>query len=230
MPGLWRRRTRAEPDRSTESVSAETPDSPSATPARPSEEAESSPPLPPESPPPRLPRWRTLLLLLLLAASLGLLWVRLPSVLGELASAALSAALERQSRIESIQLSFDPFGIEIVNLRISGKKPGRSFVFVPSLLLVPALETLGGPRLAFERVRVRGLRLYIRAYPEGGDDIPKPKRKKSGGGLEVRIRRLSIEDGMFELDHNRVPLELDLPNLKARLAQGRAAALLGTLS
>ncbi|MCM2254388.1 MAG: translocation/assembly module TamB [Vicinamibacteria bacterium] len=192
-------------------------------------EATASPPEPPSSTPRSRTRAR-LLLLLLFAASLWLAHVRLPSVAGEVVGLLLGQALERSARIGSIHLSLDPLGLELRDISIAGRKPGPPFVSIPRVFVVPALETLGGPLLAFERVRIEGLRLHLRAFAEGGDDIPKPQRKtKGGGGPQIRIRRLTIEDGEFILDHKRVPLELDLPDFRARLSQGRAGALLGQI-
>jgi hypothetical protein len=187
----------------------------------------------PALPPPRSRRRARLLLLALFAATVALGWTRMPFVAGEVVGFALGQALERSTRVASVHLTFDPPGVELRDLRIAGRKPGGPpFVEIPRVHLVPALETLGGPRLAFERVRIERLRLHLRAFPEGGDDIPKPQRQRGGGGggPQIRVRRLVLDDGLFVLDHKRVPLELDLPDFEARLAQGRAGALLGQIS
>ena len=77
-------------------------------------------------------------------------------------------------------------------------------------------------------MKVEGLRLRINAYPgppdgPGGDDIPKLGGGGDGGGrgVSVSIERLVIDDGEFVLNHERVPLDLDLPEFEGRLA-GRA--------
>ncbi len=193
---------------------------------------ETTPAEPPALPPPRSRRRARLLLLALFAATVALGWTRMPFVAGEVAGFALGQALERSTRVASVHLTFDPPGVELRDVRIAGRKPGGPpFVEIPRVHLVPALETLGGPRLAFERVRIERLRLHLRAFPEGGDDIPKPQRRGGGGGgPQIRVRRLVLDDGLFVLDHKRVPLELDLPDFEARLAQGRAGALLGRIS
>jgi hypothetical protein len=69
----------------------------------------------------------------------------------------------------------------------------------------------------------------VHAYADGGDDIP----SIGGGeatGLELRVRRLVIENGEVELDHRRVPLTLDLPDFRGRLSAGAAGALAGNLA
>jgi len=86
----------------------------------------------------------------------------------------------------------------------------------------PALGPLLLRRLALARLRIEGPRIRIHAYPEGGDDIPKLGGGR-GGFFDLRVRRLVIEDGELELDHRRVPLQLDLPDFRGRLARASRA-------
>ena len=79
-------------------------------------------------------------------------------------------------------------------------------------------------------VRIEGLRIRVNAFPDppngpGGDDIP--KMGGSGRGLEVSINRLVIQGGEFVLNHDRVPLDLDLPEFHGRLVDEPGQGLRG---
>ena len=63
----------------------------------------------------------------------------------------------------------------------------------------------------------------------GGDDIPK-LGGGGGGGLSVAIERLVIVGGEFVLDHERVPLDLDLPDFHGRLLGRPEGGIAGHLS
>ena len=69
----------------------------------------------------------------------------------------------------------------------------------------------------------------VNAHSAGGDDIP---RLGQGGvaGRSLRIKRLAIAGGELVLNHERVPLDLELPDFEGRLAGGRLGALAGSLS
>ena len=51
-----------------------------------------------------------------------------------------------------------------------------------------------------------------------------------GGGLQVAIRRLVIVGGEFTLNHERVPLDLDLPDFRGRLEGRPEGGLAGHVS
>lgn len=166
-------------------------------------------------------------LLLVLAAGIAIL--RLPAWTGRLLAARLAASFERPASVGKVEFRAFPLELLIDDIRVGGLRPGAPpFLAVRRAAVVPSVRSFWGPRLVLERLRLEGLVLRINAFPEGGDDIPKPRRK--GGGGEVRIRRLSIRDGAFVLNHRRVPLELDLPDFRGRLAARRAGILGGGLS
>jgi hypothetical protein len=137
---------------------------------------------------------------------------------------ALGKFFHRPVRVESIRVHPVPFEVEIHGLRVGGITPDAPpFLEVPVARVQPSLAPLRGNRLVLSRVRVEGLRLRIQAFPSpplgpGGDDIPKLGGGGGGGGLQVSIERVVIVGGEFTLNHLRVPLDLDLPHFRGRLA------------
>src|SRR5215472_17328976 len=79
-----------------------------------------------------------------------------------------------------------------------------------------------------------GGRTYAPPTDRGGGDGADGGGGAAGGGGrgggEVRVHRLMIEGGEFELDHARVPLELDLPDFNGRLLMGRGGMLTGRIA
>ena len=179
-------------------------------------------------------RRRTLLLLALLAAVVALALYRLPFWSASLLAERLSAGLNRPVTVAEIRLHALPFEAEVLGLEVGGMRPGDPpFAEIPRLSLVPSLGSIFGPRLVLSRLRLEGMKLRVHALPDaegGGDDIPRGGGGKGGGGGELRIRRLTIEGGEFLLDHDRVPLQLDLPDVRLRLAQRRGGIMGGSLA
>jgi hypothetical protein len=181
-----------------------------------------------------LSRRRKLLLFVLVAAATAAyaLW-RAPEWGARLVEHSLARAFKRPVRVAELRLRPATGELEIVGLRVDGPFPDAPpFLEVPSTRVRPTFAPLRGNRLVLSRVRVEGLRLRIHAFPApplgpGGDDIPK---LGGGGGLQVEIRRLVIVGGEFVLDHDRVPLDLDLPDFRGRLAGRPQGGLAGHVS
>jgi hypothetical protein len=160
----------------------------------------------------------------------ALLTVRLPSLLASFLAGRLQSFFHRPVTVGQVDFSLEPFEVRIDDLRVHGPAPGTSpFLEVPRVAVVPSLGTLFSSHVVLARVRLDRPRIRIHAYPGGGDDIP-----KMGGGpkgrVEVELRRLVIADGSFELNHERVPMTLDLPDFKGRLSRARRGVLAGHVS
>ncbi|MBI3932607.1 MAG: translocation/assembly module TamB domain-containing protein [Acidobacteria bacterium] len=159
----------------------------------------------------------------------GLSLLLLPQLARVVLVQRLSSLFRRDVTVRAVRFYVVPFQVEVTGLRVAGSAPGGPpFLEVPRAEIVPSFASLVGPHVALARLRLQGLVLRINAFPQGGDDIPKVGGR-SGGGGELRIRRLVIEDGAFLLNHARVPLELDLPEFRGRLAARRGGALAGTV-
>jgi translocation and assembly module TamB len=175
-------------------------------------------------------RRRALLAVLLLG--LPLLFFRsLPLWSARLLQSGLSAFFDRPVTVEKVRYTLWPFAVEVRGIRVAGRTPqDPPFLEVPRLVAVPALRPLWDRRAVFSRLRIERPTLRVRAFQGGGDDIPKLRPKRGGAPLEVRIGLLVIERGEVILDHQRVPLELELPGFRGRLEEGSGRALAGRLS
>lgn len=182
-------------------------------------------------------RRRKLLLFALVLGSTAAyaLW-RAPDWGARLVEHLLGRAFKREVQVQALALRLGTAEIELRGLRVAGiTKDAPPFLEVPVVRVRPSLAPLRGNRIVLSRVRVEGLRLRIHAFPSpplgpGGDDIPKIGSGGRGGGLQVAIQRLVLVGGEFLLNHERVPLDLDLPDFQGRLAGRPEGGLAGHLS
>ncbi|HUG53093.1 MAG TPA: translocation/assembly module TamB domain-containing protein [Vicinamibacteria bacterium] len=170
-----------------------------------------------------------LLLALLLATAAGAVYLRGPAWTASILSHRLSAFFHRPVTVGGVRYGFVPLQIEITGLRVAGATPAdEPFLEVPRVLVIPSTAALLDRRLVLTRVVVERPLVRVRAFRGGGDDLPRLGRP--GPGREVQIRRLVIAGGELVLDHQRVPLDLDLPDVGGRLVQRRPGVLAGTVS
>ncbi len=165
-----------------------------------------------------------------LLAGLLFLFLRLETFTARGLERGLGAFFDREVRVGSVDWRLWPIEAEVRDLRVTGRKPGDpSFLEIPRAVVAPAFAPLSLGRIVLARLRLESPRIQIRAHPDAGDDIPR-FGGEGGRGFDVRVRRLVIEDGELIVDHRRVPLELDLPNFRGRLAARGARALAGELA
>ena len=182
-------------------------------------------------------RRRKLLLvaLVLVATVLYALW-RAPEWGAHLIESTLSRHFKRPVSVASLGLRLATGEIELVGLRVGGITPDAPpFLELESARVRPSLAPWRGNRIVLARVRLERPRLRVRAFPSpplgpGGDDIPKLGGGGRGGGPAVSIERLVIVGGEFILDHERVPLDLDLPEFRGRLLGRPEGGVAGHLS
>jgi hypothetical protein len=180
---------------------------------------------------------RRLLLIALVLGATGLyaLW-RAPEWGARLVEHQLGRYFKRPVKVEAITVRPGTLEIEVHGLRVGGISPDAPpFLEVPSARVRPSFAPLRGNRIVLSRVRLEGLRLRINAFPSpplgpGGDDIPKFGGGGKGGGLQVSIQRFVIVGGEFLLNHERVPLDLDLPDFHGRLSGRPEGGLAGHIS
>ena len=162
----------------------------------------------------------------LLAASL--LWLPLWS--HHVVIAQLESVFGRKVSAEAVRFRFFPVEMEIRRLRVAGVRgTDLPWLEVPRLSIIPSFGLIWEGRVVLSRVRIEKPIIRVQAFADGGDNMPR-LRMGGRGVLGVRIRRLTIEKGELILDHQRVPLELDLPDLQGRLAARRAGILAGRIS
>jgi hypothetical protein len=161
---------------------------------------------------------------------------RLPEWGTRLVEHALAGTFHRPVHVESLRVRLATAELELRGLRVDGPAPEEPpFLEVPLARIRPSFAPLRGDRLVLSRLRLEGLRLRIHAFPApplgpGGDDIPKLRGGGGRGGLQVSIQRLVIVGGEFLLNHERVPLDVDLPDFRGRLAGRPEGGLAGHVS
>ncbi len=175
-------------------------------------------------------RRRRILTALLTLALGGLGLIRVPFWSKGLVADGLATFFQRPASVGEVRFHFFPFELEVLDIRVGGATPeAPPFLEIPRLVTVPLLRPLWERRVRFARMHVHGPKLRINAFREGGDDIPKVKGD-GGRGTQVRIARLVIDGGELILNHERVPLDLDVQGFQGRLLGRRAGALGGELS
>ena len=127
--------------------------------------------------------------------------------------------------------------IELRGLRVGGITPDAPpFLEVPVVRVRPSLAPAARqPHRPLPRARRGAAPAHPRlplaaARPRGRRHPEDRRRRRGGGGLQVAIERLVIVGGEFVLNHERVPLDLDLPDFRGRLAGRPEGGLAGHLS
>ena len=174
---------------------------------------------------------RRLLILLLLGFVFLLSLVRLGVFFaGELLARGLTGFFERETSVGQVTLHAWPFSAEIHGLRVAGPNPGSPpFLEIARVVVVPSLAQAWERRIALRELRLESPRVRINAFKDGGDDLPPLGRGSPSGGA-IRLDRLVVQGGEIFLDHERVPVEVDLPDLQGRLDVRRDRALAGRLT
>ena len=167
------------------------------------------------------------MLLLVLGAAAVL---RVPLWSAQLVSGSLASFFGRPTSVGSVQYRFFPLRAEIRDVRVEGASPSAPpFLEVPRILAAPSLRPLWDRRLLLRMLEIERPTIRVNAFREGGDDLPQI-RTAGPGGMQVRIGRLLIRGGEVLVDHQRVPLDLDLPGFEGQLRQGAGRALTGRLA
>jgi hypothetical protein len=183
-------------------------------------------------------RARRLFAFALGVALAALLLARLPLWSADFLARELAAFFHRPVAVGQVIYHLFPLEVEVLDIRVAGATPQAApFLEVPRVVAAfsrPPLDpevprSFWDRKVVLSRLRVERPRVRVNAFEAGGDDIP---RMGGGGerGTDARIERLTIERGEFILNHERVPLDLDLPRFRGRLASARPGVLAGTLS
>lgn len=174
-------------------------------------------------------RRRLLLVVLALLVLFGL--YRAPRAARSLVISGLEGFFHRPVSVSEVRLHLFPFHAEVLGLRVEGQRPGPPFLEVERIVAVPSLAPLWGRRLVLARLTIERPMVRVNAWAGRGDDVP---RLSTGAGesgdLDFRVRRLEIERGEVILNHERIPLSVDLPDFRARLNARRAGVLFGHVS
>jgi hypothetical protein len=161
---------------------------------------------------------RRLLVLLGLGLAFALALVRLGALFsGALVEHVLEGFFERETRVGQVNVHLLPLSAEIEGLRVAGASPASPpFLEIARVVVHPSLGQVFTRQLALRELRLESPRLRINAWKAGGDDLP-PFGRGGRPGSGLRLDRLVIQDGEVLLDHERVPVEVDLPDFQGRL-------------
>src|SRR5262245_368456 len=159
-------------------------------------------------------RRRLLLLALLLLALLASV-LRLGIFFSAgLLSRGLAAFFEREVYVGAVEVRFFPLRAEVTGFRVAGREArDPPFLEIGRVVAIPSLAQVWERKLILRELRLESPRVRINAYKDGGDDLP-PFGRGEGGRGDVRLDRLVVQGGELLLDHERVPLEADLPDFQ----------------
>lgn len=154
--------------------------------------------------------------------------VRAPEWGRRLLERRLGALFGRPSTVAALHVRTFPLRIEVERVRIGGATAGAEpFLELDRAVALPSL-TSGLRGLRLRELRLLGLRAHVQAYEKGGDDLPHLHLPPGGG--QARLGRLVVQDAEVVVDHRRVPLALDLPDVHGTLFADAGGALTGRLS
>ena len=176
-------------------------------------------------------RRSALVLAVALVALMAAAIVRLPLWSAQLVSGSLSSFFGRPATVGSVRYRFFPFTAEIRDVRVAGASASAPpFLEVPRILAAPSLRPLWDRRLLLRVLEIESPTIRVNAFREGGDDLPQLRAGDGPGGMQMRIGRLVIRGGEVFVDHQRVPLDLDLPGFEGQLRQAAGRALSGRVA
>ena len=184
------------------------------------------------------PPRRRLLALALVLALVAVFLARLPLWSAGVLSSQLQAFFHRPVTVGQVRYHLFPLEVEVTDIRVAGATPAAPpFLEVPRVVAAfsrPPLDpevpqSFWDRKVVLSRLRVERPRIRVNAFENGGDDIP-AMGTAGEAGADARIERLAVEKGELILNHERVPLELDLPRFRGRLASRRPGVLGGTFS
>jgi hypothetical protein len=181
--------------------------------------------------PPRPQGRRRVLVAAVLVLGAGLFFFdRLPVWSARILERRLSEVFQRPVSVGQVSYRLVPFQAQAKDVRVAGQGPqDPPFLEVPLVVATTAARRLFDREVDILELRIQRPRVRVHAFPQGGDDIPKLKLG-SGGRGSVRLRRVIVEGGELWVDHDRVPLDLDLPEVRVRLLESEVGRLRGTLA
>jgi translocation and assembly module TamB len=171
---------------------------------------------------------RRRLLWALLAAVLAAAALRAPALARDALARRLQALFGRPATVGALSVRVFPLRIEVREVTVGGARPSDPpFLHLRRAEMRPSLRPRWGG-LHLRQLTLQGLRVHVQAYEGGGDDLP-PFRLPAGGS-EARIGRLVVEEAELVVDHQRVPLALDLPDVQGTLQTAAGGGLAGRLA
>ncbi|MGH9463998.1 MAG: AsmA-like C-terminal region-containing protein, partial [Thermoanaerobaculia bacterium] len=175
--------------------------------------------------------WLLLAVVVLAAALLAILESDWLAARGrDLLVSWLSAALEREVRVGSLEVEWLPLRIEAREMAILGEAADElPFATARKVVLEADPRRLLGPQPVVERLRIEGPWARLAFAQDGSHNLPLPARRGPRvGSRRIVIESLEVVDGEVVLDERRLPLELTARRVIARLVGDGPVAWVGT--
>ena len=120
---------------------------------------------------------------------------------------------------ELSSLRFQAHGITIHGREAAGE---ASYLHANDAKVQAGIVSLFGRKLALRSVEIDGLTIHFIIYPDGSTNQPPPASdvpNRSGGGrlFEVAVNQVQVTHGVFVLNQERIPFELNGQSLSASL-------------
>ncbi len=142
----------------------------------------------------------------------------------------LSAVLEREVRVDALDIEWLPFRLEAREVAILGEAPGElPFATARRVVLEADPRRLLDPQPVLERLLIEGPRVRLAFAEDGSHNLPLRAREgPREGRRQVVIEALEVVDGEVILSERRLPLELAARRVMARLVGDGPGAWVGT--
>jgi hypothetical protein len=140
--------------------------------------------------------------------------------------ARLSELLGDEVQVGSLDWSFDPLSVTATDVVIPSAWPGsRPFAVVPRVVIDGRIEGVrwndwSTPVVAIEGIVLEQPDVYLAVREDGTNNIPRfgdPDRPPSERRIEVLLEGLLVEQGVFQLNEMKLPLDLEAESIYARL-------------
>ena len=135
-----------------------------------------------------------------------------------LLEARLAETFERPVTVGRVELGGWPPTVTAYDLVVPGRAPSDPpFARVPEIEVQLDLSgTLHEPRVHVRRVFVRAPEVRLELDADGSTNLPEIRTGEGGGRVEVTFGSLIVRDGVFVLDEERLPFELEATAVRAR--------------
>ncbi len=161
---------------------------------------------------------------LLVACLIAAVWFFLDSSYAHKRAASFVIAraqelLNRKIEVGGVDYNLALLSFELHDVVIHGPRPADPpFATVPLVRVDLSWRDLRQRIVRLEQIEVIRPRVYLRFNPDGTSNLPELRtRKGAKGRFQVQIGRILVQEGVLEMDEQRLPLELD-----ARAVWGRA--------
>jgi len=175
----------------------------------------------------RLALWTLAALALLLALAVflgGGPWAR--ERVRRLAEARLSEYFGRQVTVGSVAYGAAPLHVEAENVVIPGAREGEPpFARLPFVRVEASVAGFFNPRLNVDQVEAQAPEIHLLFYDDGGNNLPRFGSGGDGGGVEVHVGRVTVDEGSVYFGDRRVPVSFDAAPVRATLAGDAAVPL-----